>query len=65
MAQSTLRRLKPTVRFYETINAQSAMDLFARLHQEGGHTIVLVSHAPEAAYYARRVVHLKDGRVQP
>jgi putative ABC transport system ATP-binding protein len=40
------------------------LELFARLHSEGGHTIVLVSHAPEAALYAKRVVHLKDGRVQ-
>ena len=40
------------------------LELFAQLHRQGGHTIVLVSHAPEAALYARRVVHLKDGRVQ-
>jgi len=40
------------------------LELFAQLHREGGHTIVLVSHAPEAAQYAKRVVHLKDGRVQ-
>jgi ABC-type lipoprotein export system ATPase subunit len=40
------------------------LELFAQLHREGGHTIVLVSHAPEAALYAKRVVHLKDGRVQ-
>jgi ABC-type lipoprotein export system ATPase subunit len=40
------------------------LELFARLHEEGGHTIVLVSHAPEAARYTGRVVHLKDGLVQ-
>jgi len=40
------------------------LELFARLHREGGHTIVLVSHAPEAALFAGRVVRLKDGRVQ-
>jgi len=40
------------------------LELFAQLHREGGHTIVLVSHAPEAALYAKRVVHLMDGRVQ-
>jgi ABC-type lipoprotein export system ATPase subunit len=41
------------------------LEVFARLHAEGGHTIVLVSHAPEAALYAGRVVRLKDGRVEP
>jgi ABC-type lipoprotein export system ATPase subunit len=40
------------------------LELFAQLHREGGHTIILVSHAPEAANYAQRMVHLKDGRVQ-
>jgi putative ABC transport system ATP-binding protein len=40
------------------------LELFAQLHREGGHTIILVSHAPEAANYAQRLVHLKDGRVQ-
>jgi putative ABC transport system ATP-binding protein len=48
----------------DSVNSAQILDLFARLHQEGGHTILLVSHAPEAAQYARRVVHLKDGRVQ-
>ncbi len=40
------------------------LELLAQLHREGGHTIILVSHAPEAARYAGRVVHLLDGRVQ-
>jgi putative ABC transport system ATP-binding protein len=40
------------------------LELFARLLSEGGHTIILVSHAPDAALYAKGVVHLKDGRVQ-
>jgi putative ABC transport system ATP-binding protein len=48
----------------DSANSTQILELFARLHQEGGHTIVLVSHAPEAAPYTRRVVHLKDGRVQ-
>jgi len=48
----------------DSANSTQILELFARLHQEGGHTILLVSHAPEAAPYARRVVHLKDGRVQ-
>ena len=48
----------------DSANSTQILELFARLHQEGGHTIVLVSHAPEASPYTRRVVHLKDGRVQ-
>jgi putative ABC transport system ATP-binding protein len=39
------------------------MALFARLH-EAGNTIVLVTHEPEIAAYARRTIHLRDGRVE-
>ena len=41
------------------------LEIFAGLHQEAQQTIVLVSHAPEAAHYAGRVVRLIDGRIQP
>ncbi len=54
---------EPTGNLDSATSAQ-VLELFAHLHQEGGHTIVLVSHAPEAARYTKRVVHLKDGRVQ-
>jgi putative ABC transport system ATP-binding protein len=39
------------------------MALFARLH-EAGNTIVLVTHESEIAAYARRTIHLRDGRVE-
>lgn len=54
---------EPTGNLDSTASTQ-VLELFAQLHQEGGHTIILVSHAPEAALYAGRMVHLKDGRVQ-
>ncbi len=41
------------------------LEIFANLHQAEKQTIVLVSHAPEAAHYAGQVVRLIDGRVQP
>jgi putative ABC transport system ATP-binding protein len=48
----------------DSATSTQVLELFAQLHREGGHTIILVTHAPEAAQYAGRVVHLKDGRVQ-
>jgi putative ABC transport system ATP-binding protein len=39
------------------------MALFARLH-EAGNTIVLVTHEPDVAAFAHRVLHLRDGRVE-
>jgi putative ABC transport system ATP-binding protein len=48
----------------DSATSTQVLELFAQLHREGGHTIILVSHAPEAALYAGRVVLLKDGLVQ-
>jgi putative ABC transport system ATP-binding protein len=39
------------------------MGVFARLH-EGGNTIVLVTHEPDIAAYAHRVVSIRDGQVE-
>jgi putative ABC transport system ATP-binding protein len=40
------------------------MDVFQRLNQERGITIALVTHEPDIAQYARRVVVFKDGRIK-
>ena len=37
--------------------------LFAQLHEQG-QTIILVTHEPDVARHARRVVRMRDGRVQ-
>jgi putative ABC transport system ATP-binding protein len=38
------------------------MALFDSLH-DGGNTIVLVTHEPDIAEYAHRVVHIRDGQI--
>ncbi len=42
---------------------EEIMTLFARLH-EAGNTIVLVTHEPEIAAHAERVIHIRDGQVE-
>jgi len=38
------------------------MGLFEKLHEQG-HTIILVTHEPDIAAHAHRVIHIRDGRV--
>ena len=39
------------------------LNLFERLHS-GGNTIILVTHDPEVAAHANRVIRLRDGSVE-
>jgi len=39
------------------------MAIFQRLNREAGITLVLVTHEPDIASYARRIVYFKDGRL--
>jgi putative ABC transport system ATP-binding protein len=41
---------------------QDIMKMIDKLHDEGN-TIILVTHEPEIARYAKRVIHLKDGLI--
>jgi putative ABC transport system ATP-binding protein len=40
------------------------MDIFQRLNRERGITLVLVTHEPDIAQYAQRVVVFKDGKIK-
>ncbi len=44
--------------------AAEVLDLFRRLH-ERGQSILLVTHNPDVSAGAQRVVHMRDGQVQP
>ena len=38
------------------------MDLFTRLNKEMGKTIILITHEPDIAEYASRIIKFKDGK---
>ena len=42
---------------------EEIMALFERLYQEGN-TIILVTHEPDIAAHAHRIIHIRDGKVE-
>jgi len=47
----------------DTQTSGEIMALFSRLNTEQGITLILVTHEPDVARYARRLVRFKDGRI--
>ena len=47
----------------DTATGAEIMDLLRRLNREQGVTLLLVTHDPEAAGFADRVIQLRDGRM--
>jgi len=45
-----------------TVQAEEVMKIFQRLNEKG-HTIVLITHEPDIAEYAKRIIRLKDGKI--
>ncbi|QFJ56171.1 ABC transporter ATP-binding protein [Pseudobutyrivibrio xylanivorans] len=39
------------------------MDIFHRLHEEQGKTIILITHSPELSSETQRIITLKDGHI--
>ncbi len=42
--------------------AEEVMEIFQKLNEEG-HTIIMITHEPDIAEHAKRVIHMKDGRI--
>jgi putative ABC transport system ATP-binding protein len=47
----------------DSVTGHEIMTLFERLWQQGN-TIVLVTHESDIAMHARRVIHIRDGKVE-
>ncbi len=47
----------------DSATGNEIMALFERLHEQGN-TIVLVTHEHDIAMHARRIIHLRDGKVE-
>lgn len=47
----------------DTENSEIVLKLLRDLNERLGQTILMITHNPEAAAYAHRVVHMRDGRI--
>jgi len=47
----------------DTQTSDDIMQLFEQLNRDQGITIILVTHENDIAAYAKRLIHLKDGRI--
>jgi putative ABC transport system ATP-binding protein len=48
----------------DTKTSRDVMETFERLNRDRGITVVFVTHEAEVAAYTRRVVHIRDGRIE-
>jgi putative ABC transport system ATP-binding protein len=42
--------------------AEEVMAIFQKLNQDG-HTIVMITHEPDIAAHAQRIIHIRDGKI--
>ncbi|MFZ6035289.1 MAG: ABC transporter ATP-binding protein [Patescibacteria group bacterium] len=42
--------------------AEEVMEIFEKLNAEG-HTIIMITHEPDIGAHAKRVIHVKDGKI--
>jgi putative ABC transport system ATP-binding protein len=47
----------------DTKSSEAVLQMLRQLNQELGQTIILITHNPEAAAHAHRVVHMRDGQI--
>src|SRR5258707_156218 len=47
----------------DTRTSVEVMELFQRLNRERSLTIVVVTHEPDIAQYAKRIIQFRDGRI--
>jgi putative ABC transport system ATP-binding protein len=45
-----------------TAQAEEVMAIFQKLNDEG-HTIVMITHEPDIAHHAKRIIHIRDGKI--
>lgn len=61
MSPSILLADEPTGNI-ASAQAEEIMSIFQKLN-DSGHTIIMITHEPDIAEYAKRIIHIKDGKI--
>lgn len=48
----------------DSISGETVMEIIQKLHNEMGHTVILITHETYTAEYAERIIKLRDGMVE-
>jgi putative ABC transport system ATP-binding protein len=48
----------------DTKNSEAVLDMLARSNRELGQTVLMITHNPEAAQVAGRILHMRDGEIE-
>lgn len=49
----------------DTTNSEIVLKMLRQSNQEFGQTVLMITHNPEAATFADRVIHMRDGQIVP
>ncbi len=47
----------------DTHTGEMVLDTFEKLNKEFGRTVIIITHEPEVAEHAHRIIHIKDGAI--
>ena len=47
----------------DTKTGEIVLGTFQKLNEEHGRTIILITHEPDVAEHAERIIHIKDGMI--
>jgi putative ABC transport system ATP-binding protein len=45
-----------------TVQAEEVMGIFQHINNQG-HTVVMITHEPDIALHAKRIIHVRDGKI--